>query len=487
MDVDKRELRVVLARYQTPVSFELRGDGRHPVTTFRIANISRNGMFVESTADFVKAAGLELGSSLHFTLRFDREDGEEVTGVATVRWVRRQEGGPYQPRGLGVQVIEFHDNAERRYLELLETCLMNLKVTDLMDPTFIAVAPQAPLVEVVEKMRQRRAGCVVVTDPDGAAVGIFTLFDLLQTSGLAQGAALTVGDVMVKNPPLLTTEHETDDAYRMMRQGALTYCPVVEDGVVVGVMSATDLIRYWSEYMDLQSRRLARSYDRAMSVIAHDLRTPIGLIQTTSQMLLSGEMSAGEFVASGLPEIMESSCTMMMTLIGDILDAGRIRSGAVRLECKSVDLEELITRVARAFAPGAQSKRIALEVAVEGSLPRIKADPLRLEQVLNNLLSNAMKFTGEGGKVVVGARLAHSKVSLWVVDTGAGIPAHEVSHLFRDYARASTRSTHGEPSTGLGLAICKRLVEAHGGVIEVQSDLGIGTTFTVTLPIGDIQ
>lgn len=481
MQVDQRELRVALARYETPVAFEIRGASREPIP-YRLANISRSGMFIESS-DFPE---LDQGSSLHFALRFGRED-EDVTGVARVRWIRPQEGGLYMPRGIGIQVIEFHENAERRYLEFLETCLTNLKVTDLMDPKFVAVAPTTPVGDVLEKMRTSRTSCAVVTDASGIALGIFTLSDLLMATSRTDFIESTIAGLMTVDPVVLSTDHETDDAYRIMRQGTVQHFPVVEDSVVVGVLSTADLIRYWSEYMDLQTRCLARSYDRAMSVIAHDLRTPIGLIQTTSQMLLSGEMSTAEFSSSGLTEIVESSCDMMMTLIDDLLDVGGIRSGVVRLDCKAIDLEELLGRVSRAFGPSAGSKRIALSTSIEGGLPRIKADPVRLEQVLNNLVSNALKFTPDSGSVVIGARLTHSTVTIWVVDSGAGIPSGEIASLFKDYARASTRPTRGEKSTGLGLAICKRLVEAHGGSIEVQSTMGIGSTFTVTMPIGDLQ
>lgn len=482
MEIDKRELRVALGRADAPVSFEIVGESRKTVAGLRLANISRSGMFVESS-DHLR---LDQGHSLHFALRFGAT-GDEVTGVAKVRWVRSKNVGPYMPQGAGMQVIEFHENAERRYLEFLEACLVNLKVGDLMDPGFVTVTPQTVLGDLLTTLRDRQASCAIVADGNGAPLGIFTTSDLLSVATVPNFLALPVEACMSREPLMIATDQPTDEAYQMMRRSARHHFPVTEDGIVVGLLATRDLIRYWSEYMELQAKRLTRSYDRAVSVIAHDLRTPIGLIQTSNQMLTSGELSPQEYVASGLPEILESSCDMMMQLIDDILDVGRIRSGAVKLERQTIDVDELLQRVVRAFGPSAQSKRIVLAVEGGTALPRIKADPLRLEQVLNNLVSNALKFTKEGGKVVVGAKPLHSKIALWISDSGVGIPTHEIGDLFKDYVRASTRPTAGEKSTGLGLAICKRLVEAHGGTIEVESQVGVGSKFTLFLPIGELQ
>lgn len=485
MDVDKRELRVALDRATGPVAFEIissdpKPAGRAARGELRLANISRSGMFIEAGDD----VDIPQGSSIHFALRFDDED---VTGVATVRWVRGKDLGPYMPRGLGVQVIEFHENAERRYLEFLEARLMELRITDLMDPNFAAVDESASVGEAVGTMQDKAAHCVVVTDVEGGARGLFTQTELVRLATTPNFLAEPVEPHMAGEFLTVTTDHSTDEAYLLMRQGATGHIPVLEEGVVVGLLSTRELVRYWAEYMDLQTKRLARNYDRATGVLAHDLRTPLGLIQTTNALLTSGEMSPAEFAAAGFPEIVEQSCESMLGLIDDLLDVHRIRVGAVRLECRTIDVEELLHKVARAFGPAAATKKIGLRLAVPQAVPKIKADPLRLEQVLNNLVSNALKFSPEGSKVVVGLKPLHSKVALWVSDNGPGIPAADLGGLFKDFGTASTRPTRGEKSTGLGLAIAKRLVEAHGGEIAVESQPGLGTTFTVTLPIGDIQ
>lgn len=481
-ELEKRELRIALDRARSPVALEVVDDEQPTAATFRLANISRSGMFLEAGA----GVELEQGAQVQFNLHLEHE-GKNVTGVARVRWARRQDRGPYRPRGFGVQVVEFHDNAERRYLEFLESCLLNLRITDLMEPDFACVLPDATVADAVHKMQERGSDCCVIDDADGAPLGVFTKADLGRICLTRTFREEPVGRHMTPGPHTLTSEHTIDDAYRLMRSGAVSHIPVTEDDLAVGLLSMRDLVRYWAEYMDLQAKRLTRNYDRAMSVIAHDLRTPIGLIQTINLMLTSGEITPTEYMALGFPEVLENSCEMMMGLIDDILDLQRIKVGGVRLDWQSVDLEELTRKVLKAFGPVAASKRLTFRLTVPAPVPRIKADPLRLEQVLNNLVSNALKFSFEGGSVVVGLRLLPSQVALWVSDNGPGISAADLQALFQEYCELTNRPTRGEKSTGLGLVITKRLVEAHGGEIEVESHPGLGTTFTVKLPIGDVR
>ena len=152
-----------------------------------------------------------------------------------------------------------------------------------------------------------------------------------------------------------------------------------------------------------------------------------------------------------------------------------------------IDVEDLIDRVARCFGPSAASKGIAIEVDIPTAVPKVKADPRRLEQVLNNLVSNAIKFCDSQCQIVVGLKAHHSRVAIWVADNGPGIPEHEIHKLFREFSPLTPRPSRGEKSHGLGLAITQKLVEAHGGSIRVESECGVGTTFTVFLPIGSIQ
>ncbi len=482
MLIEKRELRVHLDRGVAPVACDVRGSEPQTNGTFRLANISRNGMFLETPGD----VPLELGTAVQFAMRLDQER-EDVSGVARVRWIRARDQGPYLPRGLGIQVVEFHESAERRYLDFLENCLVNLKITDLMDPAYVDATAATPVREVVRAIRARGVDCAIITDQASAPIGIFTRSDLVRLFDLEGAASEPVGKHMTRNPTTVSTDQSTDDAYAMMRFGSLHHLPVVEEGVIVGVLSTRDLVRYWAEFMDLQARRLTRSYDRAMSVIAHDLRTPLGVIKTTNLMLTSGALGPEEYMQSGLAESIDTTCEMMLRLIDDILDVGSVSSGVLRLDRVSLDLKEFLTKVHRWFEPAAKAKNLTLSLQLSPDLPRIMADPQRLDQVLNNLIGNALKYTPGKGRVTLGAETRHSRVAIWVRDNGPGIAVGEQGRLFKEFSRLSSVPTAGEKSTGLGLAIAKRLVEAHQGTIEVESSLGKGTTFRVLLPIGDLQ
>ncbi len=480
--LEKRELRIHLDRSQQPVACDVRGNRTDANGTFRLANISRSGMFLECPIEPAVSAG----DQIQFSMRVDRDD-EEVSGVARVRWVRPRDHGPYMPRGLGVQVLAFHENAERRYLEFLETCLVHLKITDLMEPNFVDLAPQTTVLEAVRRIRDRAAPCAIILDAKGGAAGIFTRSDLFRVVDEGDALARTVETAMTRDPVTISTDQSTDDAYSVMRYGSLNHLPVIEDGVVVGVLSTRDLVRFWAEFMDLQAKRLAKSYERAMSVIAHDLRTPLGLIKTTNLMLTTGAVTAQEYLGGGLGDSIDSSCEMMMGLIDDILDLSTLSTQGVRLNPTDVDLAEIGRKVHRWFEPAARSKRITLGLEISPGLPSITADPLRLEQILVNLVGNALKFTPEGGHVLLRLEQRHSRVAVSVIDDGPGIAPAERQLLFKEFARLSNRPTKGERSTGLGLAIVKRLIEAHGGSIEVVSELGHGSTFRMLLPIDAVQ
>jgi signal transduction histidine kinase len=485
MEVLKRELRVALGNGRNGCTFSLLDSNPVPspgAQPMKISNMSRNGLFIEDR----KGAIAGEGSAVQFQLHFD-DTPEEVTGIGRVRWVRNQDGGPYQPRGVGIQIIEFFDNSEKRYFEFLENCLKDLTIPDLMDPNFISVDPERAVMDVIRAMNSAKASCVMVCDIEGAPLGIFTRSDLTRIAVRKNFLYETVGLHMTPGPFTVEVDQSLEAVYNAMRSGLYTHIPVLEDGIVVGMISTRNVVRHWSEFMDLQNERLSRAFDKAISVIAHDLRTPISIIQSTNLTLTSGEITPEEYVASGFPESMDQTCELMLRLIDDILDINRVKSGAVRLEYKLIDAVELVSRVVKSFQTSAGSKNIRLETRFDVDIPKLNADPMRIEQVLNNLISNAIKYSGEGSNVEIGVLPTHSRLEIWVADSGQGIDETEIRELFKEYSFISSRPTKGEKSNGLGLAIVRKLVEAHGGDISVTSKKGVGSRFTVSLPISLMQ
>ena len=218
------------------------------------------------------------------------------------------------------------------------------------------------------------------------------------------------------------------------------------------------------------------------AMIAHDLRSPLVTMIGVSEMMKDGLFGAvNEDQKKWLGKIMENG-DQLVEMIGDFLDVSKLESGRISLTLEEVDLEKLLSAAFDNHYLLAQNKRIVLRKNVNPSTCLIQADARLLEQVVNNLLSNALKFTPAGGEIQLGSAGDESNAKVWVRDTGIGIAADEMGYLFEKYKQTASGKTSNQKGTGLGLVICKMIVEAHGGRIWVESAEGKGTTFAFTLP-----
>lgn len=174
----------------------------------------------------------------------------------------------------------------------------------------------------------------------------------------------------------------------------------------------------------------------------------------------------------------------MVDLVSDFLDVSKLESGYVDVNREEVSLAGMIERNLETFRLLAQDKKISLKATVDPALPSIHADSRRLDQVLNNLISNAIKFTGGGGQVEVEAAVTDATtVNVRVRDNGEGISADEIGQIFEKYRQGGNVKHSSDKGTGLGLVICKMIIEAHGGCIWVESEVGKGSTFFLSLPV----
>ena len=234
-------------------------------------------------------------------------------------------------------------------------------------------------------------------------------------------------------------------------------------------------------YQQLADLNNAKS--RLIGVVAHDLRNPIGVIMGYADLLAEGILGPVSAKQREVLETVTDACDRMLLLVNDLLDVSAIESGQINLRPEERDLEPYLRHLHAGNELLARAKMIELELIVERPLPRIVMDGGRVAQVLNNLVTNAVKFSHPHTRVTVSARPVGDGAEIAVRDEGQGIPKDELSRLFTDFGRASVRPTAGEKSTGLGLAISRRVVEAHGGRIWVESEVGKGSTFTFSLPL----
>ncbi len=215
--------------------------------------------------------------------------------------------------------------------------------------------------------------------------------------------------------------------------------------------------------------------------VSHELRTPLTTIKSYIETILDGAVDDPALVERFL-RVAAGETDRMARLVNDLLTLSQLDSGRIRLDLRPLDPGDLVRAVGERFSERCHKKGIALEVRTTASLPQIEADRDRLEQVLTNLVSNAVDFTPAGGRFEIGAEAVPGGVVLAVRDTGVGIPPDDLPRIFERFYRVDKARSREYGGTGLGLAIARELVEAHGGRIAIDSTLGEGTTVRVTLP-----
>jgi signal transduction histidine kinase len=216
------------------------------------------------------------------------------------------------------------------------------------------------------------------------------------------------------------------------------------------------------------------------AMIVHDLRSPLSNVINILEMTKEGLFGSLHPDQTTWLAKAETTTRNSVDLISDFLDVSRLESGRIELRKEAVDLRHFLKASLENYSLAAQEKTIRLMDEVDESLPPVEADARRLDQVMSNLLSNALKFTPSGGRIVVGAGCNSRRIEVWVKDTGVGIPPEEIGQIFEKYKQTKSGATSEQKGTGLGLVICKMIVEAHGGAIWAESDGG--ATFTFTLP-----
>ena len=228
--------------------------------------------------------------------------------------------------------------------------------------------------------------------------------------------------------------------------------------------------------------------DEFIALVSHELRTPLTSIRGYLELMLD-DLDAGEVTAEQQRDflrVIDRNSDRLQRLVEDLLLAAQVEVGTLHLARTTIDLGKLVTDCVQASAPLAAAREIELGCSIDGA-PAVSGDFRRLGQVVDNLLSNALKFTPPGGSVHVRAAGNDGTAILEVTDTGMGIAAEEQDALFGRFFRTERAQNDAIAGVGLGLSITKSIVEAHGGTITFTSDVGTGTTFVVELPVAGAE
>ena len=225
---------------------------------------------------------------------------------------------------------------------------------------------------------------------------------------------------------------------------------------------------------------VGRMKDEFLSVLSHELRTPLNAVLGWARILRM--RPAGEQTAHAVA-VIERNAVAQARLIDDLLDLASIVTGKTRLTLDDVDVGAVASEAMESVQPAADAKRITIGVNIPKPLPRVSADPHRLQQVFWNLLSNAVKFTEPGGTVSVSVIADDNRITARVTDTGIGVSASVLPLVFDRFTQGDSSSTRAHPGLGLGLAIVRHLVELHGGTVQASSEgPGCGATFGFSIP-----
>jgi signal transduction histidine kinase len=223
-----------------------------------------------------------------------------------------------------------------------------------------------------------------------------------------------------------------------------------------------------------------RLKDEFLATLSHELRTPLNVVLGRLHML---RMTSDPMVVKQLLDALDRNSTMLARLVDDLLDVSRMTVGQVKLDRQPVDLLAAVDAALQAVQPAAEAKQLTITIDSPPDLPRLVGDLTRLQQIVWNLLTNAVKFTPQGGAITIRLRAADQMLSIAVIDSGEGIAAEALPHLFDMFWQAEPTTSRRFGGLGLGLSIVRRLVQLHGGDVSVQSaGLGHGSTFVVRLP-----
>ena len=335
-------------------------------------------------------------------------------------------------------------------------------------------------------------------------------FDLILTDlqmPIMDGIQL-VTEIAKSKPEILTvlmTGHGTiDSALEAMKHGASDYLmkPLNLEEIILRLKKVLEekqrfvRLKDYADQLELANQELRRIdtiKSEFVSVASHELRTPLTAIKNAIQLILQRKTGEINEKQEKFLFMAERNINRLTNILNDLLNLSRIESGKIELQLKNVELKSLIEFTVSSLRPQADVKSIQIEVEGPEKLPTVYADWEKVEQILINLIGNAIKFTPDGGRILITSKLIPKdrdggyvdKVAIFVKDTGVGIPPEHLESIFEKFHQVENSLHRSVSGTGLGLSITKGLVETHQGKIWVESEVGKGSTFAFTLPVSN--
>ncbi|MEG4852100.1 ATP-binding protein [Microcoleus sp. B5-D4] len=369
--------------------------------------------------------------------------------------------------------LNFEINGKQQFLKVLP--FQDDKGLDLL---IVVVVPEADF------MQQIHAGNRTTVLLCLAALGMASVLGILTSRWIIKPL------IKLKNAAIALSEGEFDQTVKLDRSDELGVLAAAFNSMAAQLQTSFTAL----ETKNTELQRLDKLKDEFLANTSHELRTPLNGIIGIAESLIDG--ATGQ-----LPEstnfnlaLISSSGKRLSSLINDLLDFSQLKHKTIELQIKSVGIREIVSVIITLSQPLVGKKNLQLINSVAPELPPIAADENRLQQILYNLIGNAIKFT-ESGRVEISAELVtgnaqsplNSQLAINVSDTGIGIPEDKLERIFESFEQADGSTAREYGGTGLGLTVAKQLVELHGGKISVSSTVGVGSQFTFTLPVSESQ
>ena len=381
----------------------------------------------------------------------------------------------------------------RRLLEITRDLASTLELDTLLNR----------IVKVATEIAHAEAGSILLYDDTARELHfqVATNMELPEMRGLVVPLEGSIaGWIVTHRKPVCISDVKDDPRYFDGVEDATKYptqsllgVPLITKDRVIGVLEVLNKVKGKFTASDeelllvlgaqaavaIENARLFQQSD-LISEFVHELRTPLASVSTATYLLLRPEISQSQ--REQIVNNIHTETLRLNTLASSFLDLARLESGRVQYKYEHFDVQELLAECRDIMQSKADETRIQIEIEVPDKFTELEADRNKIKQVLLNLLSNAIKYNRPSGRVILKASTKDGTLNLLVQDTGFGIPEDAMPHLFKKFFRVQETEDKA-PGTGLGLSITKQIVQGHNGSIEVKSKSGVGTVFTVHLPL----